>query len=178
MNIHPIFVHFPIALLTVYTLLEFLRFKKLNAKSWYFYLKLFLVSAGIVGAYLAVKTGELAFKLFPSGAESKLLKTHAFWGKTSLTIFSVIAAAYVIRWVKDYSGQIIFASRILSASPVKKIWRIVIVISDFVMSPYLLTLLAVLGFLAILITSALGGSIVYGPEIDPMANFFYKLFVE
>ena len=46
MNLHPIFVHFPIALFTLYALLECARFKKLQEQTYYFYLKAFLVITG------------------------------------------------------------------------------------------------------------------------------------
>ncbi|MEK7110290.1 MAG: hypothetical protein AAB759_00205 [Patescibacteria group bacterium] len=39
MNIHPAFVHFPIALLTIYAVLELARFRFFTARPYWFHLK-------------------------------------------------------------------------------------------------------------------------------------------
>ena len=58
MNLHPIFVHFPIALLTLYTLCELLRFKKIKDHPAWFYLKAVLIICGTLGAAAALLTGD------------------------------------------------------------------------------------------------------------------------
>ena len=41
MNIHPIFVHFPIALLTLYSLAELIRWRRITELAYWFYVKAF-----------------------------------------------------------------------------------------------------------------------------------------
>jgi len=57
MNVHPIFVHFPIALLTIYALLELIQFKKVTSWNPWFYIKASFVVFGAIGTYAALFTG-------------------------------------------------------------------------------------------------------------------------
>ena len=48
MNIHPLLVHFPIALLTIYSLLELVPFKQIYRQSYWFYTKAIILIIGSI----------------------------------------------------------------------------------------------------------------------------------
>ena len=69
MNVHPLLIHFPIALLTVYVVMECLRFKKLLAEHSWFYSNLLKIDTdghdlkAILGASEYIKR-EVPYLLF------------------------------------------------------------------------------------------------------------------
>lgn len=61
MDIHPVTVHFPIALLTVYGLMELVWSKRLKKEQAWFYVKASFLILGVISAYAALSTGRLGF---------------------------------------------------------------------------------------------------------------------
>lgn len=162
MNIHPIFVHFPIALFTLFCILELLRFW-LKQPHW-FYVKALLVIAGFSGAVVAIFTGEMAAEFLEGSDLEKVVEIHASFAVLSTLIFMTAAFAYFISWINK-------TKQIQNRS-----WLFVTKIQKFLIETNFAYILAVLGLIAITITGALGGSIVYGPEVDPFVSFVYHLF--
>ncbi|MEJ0021885.1 MAG: DUF2231 domain-containing protein [Candidatus Doudnabacteria bacterium] len=148
MNIHPIFVHFPIALLTTYAVLELLRFDFINRQPYWFYVKAVLVILGALSGYVTIVTGLMAESLIKDQSSHTLISTHELWAITSIGIFSIIALVYLWSW-----------------------WN-----SRFGMKSKLVLVLALAGILCLLITGALGGSIIFGHTTDPFTNWIYNLF--
>lgn len=171
MNIHPIFVHFPIALLTIYALLELARFKPIRNLPYLFDIKAFLVIVGFFSALVTVQTGNLAGEGVPSGPIRNLVETHSFFANISVYIFGLIALVYFLKWI-DLSS----ADRYIIASPFGKIWIAVKKQTGYILRSPLLPFIALAGLLSITITGALGGAIVYGPDVDPFVHFIYGLF--
>ena len=59
-NIHPLFVHFPIALLLIYSIIKILPLQKwLPAVAWK-HIERALLFFGVLGAFAALSTGEIA----------------------------------------------------------------------------------------------------------------------
>jgi len=174
MNIHPIFVHFPIALLTFYCLLEFLRFRKILSNKIFFYIKLFLLVFGTFSIFLALQTGNMAKKTI-SGASTHLVNVHSNFAVATAFIFCILALSYVIEWFNiDFPSQT-FA--IVQKFHLWKIWRVLSIIAKLIIKSKIVIFLALIGLIVITITGALGASIVYGPGFDPIIMFIYKLFV-
>lgn len=165
MNIHPIFVHFPIAFLTIYAFLEITNIKILSQKNWYLYTKFTLLVVGVLGAFLALQTGEMAEHLVPS---SSLIEKHAFFASSSAYIFVIIASVYLISIVNK--NNFIFKNKILFTT-----WSLLTYLANALNKRFIVLLLAVIGLICITITGSLGGAIVYGPDIDPVVKFFYNL---
>jgi uncharacterized membrane protein len=100
MNLHPIFVHFPIALLTLYAGLEVVRLPILTRQTWYFYAKAVLVIAGALGAIPTVITGLIVGE----GLENdlvigKIVQMHEKFAFASLVVFGVLAIIYLLVWL-------------------------------------------------------------------------------
>lgn len=170
MNIHPVFVHFPIALMTFYAICELLRFKKLTNTTYWFYVKAVLVIAGTLSAFLALNTGELAEHLADRGLRP-LIETHSAFASASTWIFGIISLLYLISWIsRSELNQKILNSKIGS------IWNKKVYWANKIINSWFIILLAFVGLCMITITGALGGAIVYGPNVDPIVSFIYHLF--
>lgn len=170
MDIHPIFVHFPIALLTIYAIAELIRFRKLINTIYWFYVKAILVIVGTLSAFLALNTGEGAEDSV-SRSLRPLVEMHSSFASVSTWIFGIIAIIYLISWINKSE----FNQRI-QVSSIGNQWNKVVVIVNRILNSSFIILLALIGLVLITITGGLGGAIVYGPDIDPIVNFIYHLF--
>ncbi len=162
LNIHPIFVHFPVALLTIYGIPELIRFRKVLAQPYWFYIKAAFVIIGAGSAYLALLTGDPAEKLVRTAANHDLINLHSSFGGATAAIFSVLAAGYIIAWADRLKINV---------------WSWLVKIQMVITESKLTPLLALIGLVILLIAGALGGAIVYGHNsADPVNNFIYNLF--
>jgi uncharacterized membrane protein len=144
MDLHPILVHFPIGLLTIYAILELIRFKKIMVKPHWFHTKATFAIIGALFACLAYLTG-------PEGGEgTRLHEMHHTFATFTLIIFFVIALAYLLEWIKPSKYSL------------------------FIMRPYIIIPLAILGLICITITGGLGGAMVYGTHFDPFMAPVFK----
>lgn len=165
MNVHPLLVHFPIAFFVTYAVFELLRFKILTRQPYWFYIKAILVSLGVIGAIFAGISGQLIESRFTDRA---LISLHQHINFAASTIFAVITFAYVVRWLKITPGvkiDVVLGS----------LTKMSLSIEHIVLDTLLLYPLVILGLLLIMIGGALGGIIVYGPNLDPFTQFIYFL---
>lgn len=167
MNIHPIIVHFPIALLVCYAIIEIFPLNKWYPRFPWDSVKLFLVLLGTVGAVAALGTGSLA-EHSSQWTLRNVLRVHKSFASISTFIFGILTAAYFIRWIfQQYSG--LFVGPLSALSLLKKI-------ADFILKRWIVVPLALIGLVTILVTGILGGIIVYGPNLDPFTKFMYSVF--
>lgn len=169
MNIHPIFVHFPIALLTVYAFMEIIRIKKLQDLPYYFYIKASFLCIGTLSSFLALNTGEMAEHAIGAQGD-KLIEMHSAFASVSVWIFVILSLVYINVWISktEYNAKLL-------SSKFGKIWAIKSKIASKIFTSPLVVILAVIGLITITITGALGGAIVYGPDVDPIVKFIYRL---
>lgn len=155
MDLHPVIIHFPIALLTIYALLEIIRIPWLTKAAWYFPVKATFVFIGWLGAAAAVTTG-LTTTGVPSitGEWPKLLATHKNFGLATVAVFGVIAIAYLLVAKKKENA-----------------------FTRLLMRPPVLVALAIVGLACVTITGALGGAMIYGADVDPAVRFIYDLLI-
>lgn len=173
MNIHPIFVHFPIALLVLYSIFECARFRWATDKAYVFYVKAILVISGTLGGFLGLFTGDLAEESYRHKIEFKpLIEVHSTWAAAAVVVYCIISTAYLLAWFE----QSIWFQNHKSHHFIISIWPTISGIIKFILKPWVVVLLAIIGLIAVSITGALGGAIVYGPDIDPIVNFTYHLF--
>lgn len=167
MNIHPIFVHFPIALLSIYSVMEIIRFQKIvNSNPWP-YIKATFVILGYFGASAAILTGEAAGEQYLGGRN--LVETHERFAQLTELVYGLIALAYLIALFDQWG----FSSRFQQGW--LKLWTIASRYKTFILKPRIVVTLAVLGLLLVLTTGGLGAILVYGPENDPFTQLLYKL---
>lgn len=174
MNIHPIFVHFPIALLTLYAMVEIAGvIPRVRRLAWTENVKEFLVITGTFMAFVTMQTGEMAQELLEKGGMDPslqhLIKTHSLFANISSYVFLVLALIYLIRVIRKQTW-------VGSIPPI--IQKVLHWYMKIFNHQEVLLSGAVIGLLSITITGALGGSIVYGPDVDPVAKLVYNLFVK
>lgn len=162
-------IHFPIALLTLYSVFEIISIKRVRSLSYWFYVKASLVIFGAGGAVIARQTGELIEDRFVS--VKNVVDMHSLWANITVGIFLTLAIIYIIEWIKrDYQSQW------LRHKYIAWLWNILVKIQVWLYHRPVLMLAAFVGLVAVTITGALGGSIAHGPDTDPVANFVYHLF--
>lgn len=156
-NIHPIFVHFPIALLLIYSLLKIIPLYKCFPNIvWKQIERVFLV-LGVLGGFAALATGETAEHLVrPAHA---LVEMHSTFAAISIWIYGALLLGEIIIFVSQ--------KRALPNSVNK--------IGGVLTNRWLSGILAFLGLITISVTGLLGGVIVYGASADPFAAIVLKL---
>ncbi len=179
-SLHPIFVHFPIALLSIYAVLECIRYKKLLKQVSFFYIKAFLAVVGFSAGLVAASAGPegsavhswLGYSTFVRPTVRNIVEMHSTFASATLFIFGIIAFSYIVRLLNDHVS--VWASKNETA---KKVWKWLLCIGEYISRPAVVIPLAILGLVAVTITGSLGGAIVYGPNIDPVVSaVFYFLF--
>lgn len=162
MNLHTFFVHFPIALLMIYSLCELARFQRLLAWPSWFYIKAFLAIIGAGSSVVAFGFGEIAEH---AGVyNERILDIHIFFAMLSVAVFGALAAAYFIAVLERWYPLNI------------PLWGLATRIAHFLIGPFVVVL-AFIGLLAISFTGAFGSALVRGPESDFVVSFIYHLFI-
>lgn len=144
--LHPILVHFPVALLTIYALLELIRFKKVISQPYWFYIKASFAILGSLGSLAAFLTGPEGEGVLPP-----LVAMHERFATVTVLLFLIINISYLSAWLR----------------PMR--------FSAFVLRPYIIIPLALIGLVCITITGGLGGAIVYGTTFDPFMAPIFKM---
>ena len=181
MNLHPVFVHFPIALLTIYALMELVRFKKIMSQPYWFYLKAVFLMIGGLGALAALYTGDMAKFAVRQGNFtvavtnfSQVVRMHENFADLSVAIFGILAASYLILWINRSVPSPLFFKEGARGSYYKA-WQLLVNLAHFFAETRLVIFLALAGLICITITGGLGGVMVYGPTADPFFGFIYKI---
>lgn len=149
MNLHPIVVHFPVALLTLYAVLELVRFKRVMEKPYWMMIKAILAVFGFLSALAAYTTGPEV----EGGDAPRILVMHETFASATVIIFGIIALHYLLRFARHEGIH----------HRIPTLPNVVII------------LLAILGLVAITITGGLGGAMVYGTNFDPFMAPIFKL---
>ncbi|MBP6910344.1 hypothetical protein KBC03_01990 [Patescibacteria group bacterium] len=95
-NLHPIMVHFPIALLTIYSLLEIASlFRKVRHNRTVWYIKLFLLLVGLISIQAALTTGEAAGDA--GFGVRDIMERHENFANISVWLYGISAIGYVLQ---------------------------------------------------------------------------------
>ncbi|MBP7966917.1 hypothetical protein KAZ66_01465 [Candidatus Woesebacteria bacterium] len=197
MNIHPILVHFPIALLTIYAILEIaipLKIKAFRLFKWdipevsprfekmyqllinpiWISIKAFLVILGTVLTFATLQTGEWAEHMYMSYATDYTAFAQSEVGQL-IELHSTFATATVIIFSILAVAYLLRLVPLLVSLP-QSMLAVSAKIQNIVLNVYIAPLLALLGIIAITITGALGGAIAHGSDTDPVVQMIYSLF--
>lgn len=168
MNLHPVLVHFPIALLTIYAVLELASLMKpVRERAYVFYVKSSVLLLGALAAVPTYVTGYIQLGTAQPGTELyRAMIMHYRFATVTLIIFGFLALAYASAWLlREWAALPEAWKRRLA-------WHRKVTESPFA------AVLALCGLVAVTVTGALGGAMVYGPDIDPIVSILYKLLVK
>ena len=163
LNIHPAIVHIPIGLLTLYAILEIFSLKVFTKQNYWLPLKAILVIAGFLGALAGLQSGELLEHRF---GEHAIVELHASFASASTWVFGIMAVAYLLVWLKS-----------IPFLP-EKYFSLLRKIAGFFTSRWIALIMALIGFILLSITGALGGGMVHGANADPIVKFVFDIFVK
>ena len=174
MDFHPIIVHFPVALLTVYVGLEFLRLRVVLALPWWYYAKALFLIPGSIGAGVALLTGDIASESFGAGGDFlRILELHELAAQVTTAIFSLLAVCYAIVIARDVNVVLTVQSVVGWRRTFADAARIAQQFIESWFAPFV----ALFGLISLTITGGLGGLLVYGPDLDPVTKLLYGLIV-
>ena len=166
MNIHPIFVHFPVAFFTFYALAELARIQLLTRQPYWFYIKASLVILGCLGGVAAIVTGQMAEDIMRG---SPALEKHEMFAFLTFGVFGFLALCYAAAWLR----REVLKNPAMTDSSISVVgsW------AEKIVAGWPAVVLALLGLALVTITGSLGGSMVYGPATDPVVKIIYQIFV-
>lgn len=162
-DLHPIFVHFPIAFFLLYSLLRLVPWsKKLPTVEWQIP-RMVILACGLLGAWLANVTGEVARDL--NQPNHQLVEMHETFAAFSVNIYVILLIAELIVFIKPEWLEINYLKNI----------KPLFIFLKKITGKWLFYLLSIIGALAIAMTGLLGGVMVYGVKADPLAAPILKL---
>lgn len=176
MNIHGLVVQYPIALLSLYSILELISYAHpgLRRHRPLFTVLATLLFFGALGALAALLTGGFAEDTVSAlDARAYILSVHDLFAWTTTVLYLILAGAYLMR-VFDHHGWGNYIKGL--ARPFIRIWNIKKYLTHLILDTPLLPILVLLGFVSLFITNALGAAITYGPNVDPFVSLVYHLF--
>jgi uncharacterized membrane protein len=156
-NIHPLFVHFPIALLLLYSVVKILPLKKWFPNTFWKNTEILLLVTGVIGAFVASSTGENAERLVHPVKALASLSTWIYGALLAGELLDILNKTFIpklkLSWLTKFS----------------------IGLANFLTNRFLSIVLAILGLITISVTGLLGGVMVYGVSADPIAPNVLKL---
>jgi uncharacterized membrane protein len=163
-NIHPLFVHFPIALLLMYSLLKVLPLHRwMSSISWKPIQNTFLF-VGVLGAFAALQTGEIAEHL--AKPNRQLVDMHSLFATASTWIYAALLVGVILAWVTPL---------LVLKGTMPRLTSALVFIQRILTNRAFTVVLAIVGLITISITGLLGGVMVYGISADPVAPMVLKL---
>ena len=164
-NIHPIFVHCPIALLFTYSIIKILPFKKwFPSFAWRDIERVFLV-VGVLGAFVALATGDTAEHLIHPNHQ--LVNMHSTFGALSTWIYEALLIGEIAAYVKERKYSWAVNPSALS--------KLISFLEQVLCNRVVSIILALAGFIAISITGMLGGVLAYGTTADPLSPMLLRM---
>lgn len=164
MNIHPLVVHFPIALLLVYSVITLLPIKRWLPRVAWDDVATVLLLCGFAGAFVSLQTGELAADL--TRPDRNLLEAHEFFANATSWMYGLLIAGKALVFIQTRS----FFSKVPTFFQ-----KGITSLGTLLTNRTVVILLALFGLLALFLTGALGGIMVYGTTADPLAPFILKV---
>jgi uncharacterized membrane protein len=164
-DIHPIFVHFPIALLMIYSIIKVLPLKTWFPSVAWRDIETSLLVLGTLGAFAALATGENAEHI--TRPNRQLVEAHSTFAAISTWLYVALIAGEIVEFVTG------------NRSPFKRIQpgihKAFFFARGILMNGTFSKIIAVLGLVAISLTGLLGGVMVYGTTADPLAKIVLSL---
>lgn len=163
-NIHPLFVHFPIALLILYSFIKIVPFERWFSGIAWKQVRQVLLVFGVLGAFASLTTGEIAEELVRP--DRNIVEMHELFGNISTWVYAVLLLSEMMSILNAYVVPKFKNQALINAS---------LKLENFLSNYSLGILLAVVGFVSISVTGLLGGVMVYGFTADPFAPIVLQI---
>ena len=122
---------------------------------------------GLLGAFVALSTGYVAAEQNRDALERNVLQAHENFAVLTTTAYGILAASYIILLLSEFYPSLKDYS----------LFRLLSLLEKFFIETPFKYILVIIGLIAITITGALGGAMVYGPGIDPVVTWIYNMVV-
>ncbi len=163
-NIHPLFVHFPIALLFVYSVLRIVPLKRWFPTIAWREIEFTFLALGVMGAFVALSTGETAEHLVRP--THTLVEAHSFFATLATWMYGLLLSGEILAFLnKKYIPKLLPGS----------IAKLTLFLERLLTKRVVSLILALCGIVAISLTGLLGGVLVYGVTADPIAGTVLKI---
>jgi uncharacterized membrane protein len=163
-NIHPLFVHFPIALLLVYSFIKILPFDRWFPKVAWKDIERALLFFGVLGAFAALLTGDTAEHLFVP--DRKTVDMHSAFATISTYMYGALLLGELLAY---------FNPKLLPKITLVWLRNVMTFLASLLTNRVFSRVLALLALVAITVTGLLGGVMVYGTTADPLAGVVLKV---
>lgn len=168
-DLHPILVHFPIAILAVYSLIKVLPWGRWFPKVAWHDIERALLVFGLLGAFAALGTGENAEHL--TKPNHNLVEWHSFFAGFTTWLYAALLVGEAAHIVNSRFSAALSVARGFFAV-VSKGSRL---LDKIFTHSFFSRFIALVAFVTLLVTGLLGGVMVYGTTADPLAPFVLKL---
>ncbi|MCC6639346.1 hypothetical protein IT409_02190 [Candidatus Falkowbacteria bacterium] len=179
MNFHSMFVHFPIALLMIYSLFEFVSFKFITKYENWFYIKATFLIIGFATAFPALLTGGILEDLSERQGtyEHRLIELHSTFAGATTIFYGLIAFVYIIALIAQVAKVRNYVA-LLNFMPAwwGNLFQDACQNCVAIIKRQYLWITALIGIILISITGGLGGILSSGLGVDPFADAIYHLF--
>lgn len=163
-NIHPIFVHFPIAFLLLYSFIKIVPFYKWFPKISWKHIERVLLFAGVIGAFVASLTGETAEHLVRP--DRNIVEMHSTFAGISTWVYAALLLGEIL---------LLITPLLITKPNLAKLTKVLVAIQKVLINRVISILLAIVGLIAISVTGLLGGVMAFGLTADPVAPFVLKI---
>lgn len=163
-NIHPLVVHFPIALLFLYSILKIIPLERWKPSFAWSHVRRFLLVIGVLGAFVAQQTGEIAQRMI--GSEREIIEIHGLFANITIWLYGTLLAGELLKIFNGY-----LTSKFNNSLITKVLRAFEMVLTHRVLS----IIIAFAGLITLSITGLLGGVIVYGTTADPLAPYVLRI---
>ncbi len=163
-NLHPLFVHFPIALLFVYSIIKILPVSRWFPKVAWKDIERALLVFGVLGAFAALATGDAAEHAM--SPDRKLVNMHSTFAGLATFLYGALLAGEFLAVVNPL---------VLTKINITVVTKLFTELEKLLTNKVFSKLLAFCALIAITVTGLLGGVMVYGASADPLAGFVLKL---
>jgi uncharacterized membrane protein len=164
-NLHPLLVHFPIAMLFVYSVVTVAPLKAWFPSFAWKDASRVLLAVGVLGAFAALATGDTAEQLVRP--DHALVDMHANFAAAATFLYGALLAGEL--------AAMINAKGCAYGARWQWVKAVLVGIERVFCNPAFSCALAACGFVAIVVTGVLGGVMAYGLTADPLAPIVLKL---
>ncbi len=165
-SLHPAVVHIPIGLLVLYALFELIPVRWIKQKEQWQFVKTILLVFGTLGAFGALQSGDAASE----GRTKAIIGVHELVAQITTFVFAVLTVSQVIPLIRE-----VVLRRLLTSSTLSKIWTGIESFGRIVQRRPVTIALALVGFVVLFVTGALGGAIAHGVDADPATSLVTKI---